>query len=435
MPGGVRMITSISVECGNDPLRCGAAISVDDRSASERVARDNTGPSERPSYATPGRCGSSFARDRCPDLVVAPPGSRSGRCSAPKNASIRALSGRFRASFGRGVSGIWHRMQGRCRVPPASNDRPRRPGGRGGHAQVSHDDMTTASDGTTIAWSRRGSGTPVVLVHGITESAATFDPVVERLLAHDPGLEVITLDLRGHGESGMSATYDLAAMVGDVIAVIGAAGHLDHETARRRSPGGSFPRWRGRVGGRGGDPGGERGRHRPVTPVVGVQGATRRCRVGATRSRAVRIRDRGAVRLDERTAAERRRARPGGRCPPTRSGRGPRRVGSPAHHSRTAHRGDRRRHARRLRRSPHAVPRPVRHRPRAPGTPSGSPEGCRAQSSRPGRTTATTPTWSTRIDSSTASSRSGPARPVADPEPRETAPDDLGTGGTTARAR
>ena len=98
---------------------------------------------------------------------------------------------------------------------------------------MSHDDMTTASDGTTIAWSRRGSGTPVVLVHGITESAATFDPVVERLLAHDPGLEVITLDLRGHGESGMSATYDLAAMVGDVIAVIGAAGHLDHETARR----------------------------------------------------------------------------------------------------------------------------------------------------------------------------------------------------------
>ena len=98
---------------------------------------------------------------------------------------------------------------------------------------MSHDDMTTASDGTTIAWSRRGSGTPVVLIHGITESAATFDPVVERLLAHDPGLEVITLDLRGHGESGMSATYDLAAMVGDVIAVIGAAGHLDHETARR----------------------------------------------------------------------------------------------------------------------------------------------------------------------------------------------------------
>ena len=98
---------------------------------------------------------------------------------------------------------------------------------------MSHDDMTTASDGTTIAWSRRGSGTPVVLVHGITESAATFDPVVERLLAHDPGLEVITLDLRGHGESGMSATYDLAAMVGDVIAVIGAAGLLDHETARR----------------------------------------------------------------------------------------------------------------------------------------------------------------------------------------------------------
>jgi len=99
--------------------------------------------------------------------------------------------------------------------------------------QTSHQHIAIAADGTTIAWSRRGSGTPVVLVHGITESAATFDPVVERLLAHDPGIEVITLDLRGHGASGTASTYDLAAMVGDVIAVIDAAGHLDHETARR----------------------------------------------------------------------------------------------------------------------------------------------------------------------------------------------------------
>ena len=73
----------------------------------------------------------------------------------------------------------------------------------------------------------------MVLVHGITESAATFDPVVERLLAHDPGFDVITLDLRGHGASGKAATYDLAAMAGDVAAVIGAAGLLDHGTARR----------------------------------------------------------------------------------------------------------------------------------------------------------------------------------------------------------
>jgi pimeloyl-ACP methyl ester carboxylesterase len=98
---------------------------------------------------------------------------------------------------------------------------------------VTHDHIATEADGTSIAWSRQGAGTPVVLVHGITEAAATFDPVTERLLAHDPRFEVITLDLRGHGESGAASTYDLAAMAGDVIAVIDAAGHLDHDTARR----------------------------------------------------------------------------------------------------------------------------------------------------------------------------------------------------------
>ncbi len=98
---------------------------------------------------------------------------------------------------------------------------------------MAHNSITTTADGTSIAWSRRGAGTPVVLVHGITESAATFDPIVERLLAGVHGYEVITLDLRGHGESGTAATYDLAAMAGDVIAVVDAAGHLDHSTARR----------------------------------------------------------------------------------------------------------------------------------------------------------------------------------------------------------
>ena len=98
---------------------------------------------------------------------------------------------------------------------------------------MSHHNTATAADGTSIAWSRQGSGTPVVLVHGITESAVTFDPVIERLLALDPPVELISLDLRGHGASGRASTYDLAAMAGDVIAVIDAAGHLDHDTARR----------------------------------------------------------------------------------------------------------------------------------------------------------------------------------------------------------
>ncbi len=86
---------------------------------------------------------------------------------------------------------------------------------------MAHQHTATAADGTSIAWSRTGSGDPVVLVHGITESAATFDPITARL---SPTNEVITLDLRGHGESGLAARYDLGSMVGDVAAVVAAAG-------------------------------------------------------------------------------------------------------------------------------------------------------------------------------------------------------------------
>jgi pimeloyl-ACP methyl ester carboxylesterase len=86
---------------------------------------------------------------------------------------------------------------------------------------MTHAHTTPAPDGTAIAWSVHGSGDPVVLVHGITESARCWDPVVERLTdTHS----VITLDLRGHGESALADRYDLEAMAGDVAAVIAAAG-------------------------------------------------------------------------------------------------------------------------------------------------------------------------------------------------------------------
>jgi pimeloyl-ACP methyl ester carboxylesterase len=83
-----------------------------------------------------------------------------------------------------------------------------------------HQHRTTAPDGTTIAWSLEGSGPPVVLVHGITESAPSFDPITRSLT---PTNQVVTMDLRGHGESGTANGYDLAAMVSDVGAVIEAA--------------------------------------------------------------------------------------------------------------------------------------------------------------------------------------------------------------------
>jgi pimeloyl-ACP methyl ester carboxylesterase len=84
-----------------------------------------------------------------------------------------------------------------------------------------HQYTASSPDGTSIAWSRTGGGDPVVLVHGITESAASFDPVTVRLAETH---EVISLDLRGHGESGSAGSYDLASMASDVAAVIAASG-------------------------------------------------------------------------------------------------------------------------------------------------------------------------------------------------------------------
>lgn len=87
---------------------------------------------------------------------------------------------------------------------------------------------TTATDGTSIEFDDRpatsastSDATPVVLVHGITESAVTWDPLIERLTTQR---RVIAMDLRGHGRSGTADRYDLEAMAGDVVSVAMAAG-------------------------------------------------------------------------------------------------------------------------------------------------------------------------------------------------------------------
>ena len=81
---------------------------------------------------------------------------------------------------------------------------------------MAHEHTASTADGTTIAWSRSGSGGPVVLVHGITESAGSWDPVTDRLATTN---DVITPDLRVHGKSGTADAYDPAAMVSAIAAV------------------------------------------------------------------------------------------------------------------------------------------------------------------------------------------------------------------------
>lgn len=83
---------------------------------------------------------------------------------------------------------------------------------------------TTSADGTEIAYDVTGSGPALVLVHGITESRRTWDPLVTDLATDHT---VVALDLRGHGESALADAYDPESMAGDVTAVLGAEGLTD----------------------------------------------------------------------------------------------------------------------------------------------------------------------------------------------------------------
>ncbi|MGK2947895.1 MAG: alpha/beta fold hydrolase [Acidimicrobiales bacterium] len=83
---------------------------------------------------------------------------------------------------------------------------------------------TTSADGTEIAYDVRGSGPPLVLVHGITESRHSWDPLVDDLAADHT---VVAVDLRGHGASGLAAEYGAEVMASDVAAVVAAEGLAD----------------------------------------------------------------------------------------------------------------------------------------------------------------------------------------------------------------
>jgi pimeloyl-ACP methyl ester carboxylesterase len=78
-----------------------------------------------------------------------------------------------------------------------------------------------SADGTPIAYTKTGSGPPLVLVHGISADAARWAPVM-------PGLEalytVYAMDRRGRGESGDSSAYGLEREFDDVAALVEAVG-------------------------------------------------------------------------------------------------------------------------------------------------------------------------------------------------------------------
>lgn len=63
--------------------------------------------------------------------------------------------------------------------------------------------FATLDTGVTIAYRQEGpvDGLPVVFLHGFTNDADTWSPVIDALRERDQSLRMITPDLRGHGSS------------------------------------------------------------------------------------------------------------------------------------------------------------------------------------------------------------------------------------------
>lgn len=84
----------------------------------------------------------------------------------------------------------------------------------------------TAADGTKIAYTDEGSGTPLLCLAGLTRAGSDF----RHLVPHLPPLRLIRMDYRGRGASGWSgaATYTVPQEAKDALALLD---HLGIEKA------------------------------------------------------------------------------------------------------------------------------------------------------------------------------------------------------------
>ncbi|MGH3150530.1 MAG: alpha/beta fold hydrolase [Streptosporangiaceae bacterium] len=80
-----------------------------------------------------------------------------------------------------------------------------------------------ASGGISLACATSGDpgAPPVVLLHGLGERAASWQPVIPAFGAR---YRVFALDMRGHGDSDWPGVYSFQLMCDDVIAVLGGLG-------------------------------------------------------------------------------------------------------------------------------------------------------------------------------------------------------------------
>jgi non-heme chloroperoxidase len=85
-------------------------------------------------------------------------------------------------------------------------------------------DNVTLPDGTRLEYEERGDpqGIPVLLLHGVTDSRRSWDPVLPHL---PPSIRAVALSQRGHGDSDRPGSgYTIGQMAADAAAAIDALG-------------------------------------------------------------------------------------------------------------------------------------------------------------------------------------------------------------------
>lgn len=88
-------------------------------------------------------------------------------------------------------------------------------------AAESEERTVASADRTRIAFTRTGSGPPLVAVHGTAADRTRWATVAPRLAAH---FTVYAVDRRGRGASGDALEYALEREVDDVVSVVAAIG-------------------------------------------------------------------------------------------------------------------------------------------------------------------------------------------------------------------
>ncbi len=85
--------------------------------------------------------------------------------------------------------------------------------------------MNASASPELLYFTEKGSGPPLLLVHGLMVSGAMFDPVIDHFAATH---RVIVPDLRGHGRSrGLPPPYTTAQLASDLVDLLD---HLDLKT-------------------------------------------------------------------------------------------------------------------------------------------------------------------------------------------------------------